>query len=351
MITVFRWNGSSQTGSVVAAGELPATASAIADEDVYWIDLANPTEEEERRVFEEFLPIHPLTLEDITRPRRLPEEGAHLPKVEEFPNYLFAIVNPLSTALVKAFAKPVANHTADEEHVYGLQTKHRPQLSAVLTRHVVITHHVASLECIDEVSAHLAKHGEKVRRGPDYLFHLILDAMVDDYAAVVDRISKALDGLERGVFRDPVPQQLARMLRLKRIVSKLRKTLILEREVLARLMRGEFEHVNEQEVVYYRNVYDHLVRYTELIESAREMASDLMQTHLAAASNRLNNVMKFLTTISTIILPMTLIAGIFGMNFERMPVLKWTWGYPMSLALMACSGVGAYLLFRWRGWL
>jgi magnesium transporter len=99
-------------------------------------------------------------------------------------------------------------------------------------------------------------------------------------------------------------------------------------------------------------VYDHLVRYTELIESAREMVSDLMQTHLAAASNRLNRVMKYLTTISTIVLPMSLIAGIYGMNFRKnMPELDWEWGYPFALGLMACTGVGSYLLFRSRGWL
>ena len=141
------------------------------------------------------------------------------------------------------------------------------------------------------------------------------------------------------------------MLRLKRLVVRMRKTLILEREVLARLMRGEFELVEEREIVYYRNVYDHLVRYTELIESAREMISDLMQTHLAAASNRLNRVVKHFTMISTVILPMSLIAGIYGMNFKKMPELDWQWGYPMAIGLMVLTGLSSFALFRWRGWI
>lgn len=355
MITVFRWDCTNGTGGIVPVDQLPPSAEDIAGEDVVWIDLADPTPEEESRILADFFRVHSLTLEDMTRPKRLPEEGSHLSKVEEFPEYLFAIVNPLPAALTAVSSRPAVPAVQSEpggEPAHGLRMKGRPQLSAVLTRHVLITHHVQRLDCVDEVVQSLGRHGEKVRRGPDYLYHLILDAMVDDYAPVVDRVSSQLDGLERSVFRDPSPKQLAHLLRLKRLVSRLRKTLILEREVLARLTRGEFELVNEREIAYYRNVYDHLVRYTELIESAREMVSDLMQTHLAAASNRLNRVMKYLTTISTIVLPMSLIAGIYGMNFRKnMPELDWEWGYPFALGLMAITGIGSYVLFRTRGWL
>jgi magnesium transporter len=131
----------------------------------------------------------------------------------------------------------------------------------------------------------------------------------------------------------------------------LRKTLLMEREVLARLVRREFKLVSETEVAYYRNVYDHLVRYTELIEGAREMVSDLLQTHLAAQSNRLNEVMKVLTMISVTILPLTLIAGIYGMNFEAIPGLKEDWGFPVSLGLMAFAAVAAIGYFRYKRWL
>lgn len=349
MITAFRWNCETNAGGPLPAADLPATAAGVTGDDVLWIDLADPTPEEERRVLEQFFPVHALTLEDMTFPRRNPTEGSHLPKVEEFPDYLFAVVSPLPAGLAKQFSP---GEKKPDDPSPGLSLKIRPQLSAVLTHKLLITHHTQSLDCITEVAAHVGRHCETIRRGPDYLFHLILDAMVDEYAAVADRVTALLDGLERGVFKDPSPRQLARMLKLKRLISRLRKTLILEREVLARLMRGEFELVNEREIAYYRNVYDHLVRYTELIESAREMVSDLMQTHLAAASNRLNRIMKFLTTISTIVLPMSLIAGIYGMNFRKnMPELDWEYGYPFALGLMALTGIGSFLLFRWRGWL
>jgi magnesium transporter len=345
MISPHRWNAATHTYEAVPAYALPETARDMPPEDMLWIDLTDPTPEEEARVFERFFPVHSLTLGDITKPRREPEQGAHLPKVEEFSDYLFMVVNPLPEGLA---GRPVAGSKPPR-----LRLKDRPQLSGILARNVLITHHYARMACVEAVSGYVARHGECARRGPDYVFHLILDAVVDEYAPVVERVADRLDRLETTVFRDPSPESLARLLRLKRLVSGLRKTLILEREVLARLTRGEFELVDDREIAYYRNVYDHLVRYTELIESAREMVSDLMESHLAAASNRLNQVMKLLTMISTVILPMTLIAGVYGMNFEEsaVPGYHTDWGFQFALGLMAVVGACAYALFRWRRWL
>ncbi|MFL5329501.1 MAG: magnesium/cobalt transporter CorA [Gemmataceae bacterium] len=355
MIQIHRFGNVTHQCEHLAVDQLPASVSDLADDDVIWIDLHEPTAEEEQRVFEQFFKIHTLTLEDITKPRREKEQGAHLPKVEEFPNYLFVIVNPLPKELTDAQTKPVteipAQHRTIVSWVRSLR-RTRPQLSAILSRNVLITHHYQPLACTAEIDAYVHRHGDCVGRGPDYVFHLILDAMVDEYAPVVERVADRLDRLESRIFRDPSPKILYRILRLKRLVTSLRKTLILEREVLARLTRGEFSLVEERERVYYRNVFDHLVRYTELIESAREMVTDLMEAHLSATSNRLNAIMKVLAMISTIILPMTLIAGIYGMNFETgfWPDLKNPWGFPISIALMGLTGLIAYLWFRWKKW-
>jgi magnesium transporter len=157
--------------------------------------------------------------------------------------------------------------------------------------------------------------------------------------------------MEAKIVEKPRPVLYRRLQRLKRQIILLRKTLIYEREILVRLSRGEFELIDEREAVYYRNVYDHLVRFTELIESSREMVSDLMQAYLASISNRLNEVMKVLAMISTVVLPMTLIAGIYGMNFDYMPELGWTWGYPFSLFLMLLTAAAALCFFKWKKWL
>lgn len=314
-----------------------------------WIDLSEATADEEERVFGALVPVHPLSLEDVTRMRREPESGAHFPKVEEFPDYLFVIVNPLPPGL-----GAIAGRHADAPKVSAgkLFRRHRPQLSAVVTNHLLVTHSYAKLACVEATHQYLARHGSSAGRGPDYIFHILLDAMVDEYAPVVEWVAGQLDRLETRVFTHPTRHLISRILKLKRVVTAMRKTLIIEREVLSRLIRGEFELVDEREIAYYRNVYDHLVRYTELIETAREMVSDLGETHLAAVSNRLNEVMKALATISVIGVVCSVIAGTYGMNFEEnvWPDFKSGWGFPFAIGLMAVSSVLAFLFFKWRKW-
>lgn len=347
MIHVSRWS----EGKPAAANPADlALAADLAPEEVVWVDLENPTPEEEEWAFRTFLPVHPLTVEDATKPRREPDQGAHLPKVEEYADYLFAVVNPLPAWAVRptpAEEPPAEIEPNGKPH---LSRVGRPQLSAVLTRRVLITHHYDKLGCVDAIRGYVARHADCGGRGPDYLFHLILDDMVDEYAPVVERIADRLDRLEGRLFVNPTPELIHRLLHVKRRVAALRKTLILEREVLARLTRGEFALVDEREVAYYRNVYDHLVRYAELIENAREMVGDLMQAHLSATSNRLNEIMKVLTTISVIGLICTFIAGVYGMNFEYMPEIHWRFGYPFALGLMVAASATAFAIFRWKKW-
>lgn len=354
MIRIVRWDPVENQTAEIGRGELPPKRREIHPEMVVWVDLEDPTPEEEDWAFKQFLPVHPLTLEDVTKLRREPHLGPHLPKVEEFAEYLFVIVNPLPAELCEPRPSPTESPNTmppDRPPAARLFKTARPQLSATLDHNVLITHHYTAMGCIGDGLAFLTRHSDLLRRGPDYVFHLILDGIVDEYAPVVERYAGLLDRLEEQIFRRPNREVLARLLRMKRQVSYLRKTLILEREVLARLTRGEFDLVDVREIVYYRNVYDHLVRYTELVEAAREMVSDLMQSHLAATSNRLNEVMKVLTMISTVVLPMTLIAGIYGMNFKHLPEIEWDFGYPFALGLMLMTGIGSFLLFKWKSWI
>lgn len=333
MISLYRWQPGQTHGTWVDLPDLPADGCRPPAGEVWWLDLDDPSEEEEDLVFRKFLPVHPLTLEDMTRSRREPDGPPHFPKAEEFPDYLFVIANALRPGPA---SDPACATT---------------QLSAVLTRQVLVTHHYTPIPAVTEVKQFCFRHAEQAGRGPDYLFHLVLDGLVDDYAPEVDRLTERLDEIEETIFRAAAEPLITEMVHLKRRVVALRKLLILMREVLARLTRGEFELVDEREIAYYRNVFDHLVRYTELIEGAREMVSDLMQTHLAAVSNRLNGIMKVLAMISTVGLVCTIVTGWYGMNFKQMPELEWAWGPLFAFGLMAGCVAMALAAFRWMKWM
>ena len=333
MIRVYLFDrrvGVGQWGGLELLTGLPAKSG----DHVVWVDAQDPTTEEHEILFTRWLPVHALSLEDIIRPVRMPEQSPHLPKVEEFPDYLFVITNPVLPGEV---GEPGPLEVA--------------QLSAVLTRNVLVTVHYGALPGIEEVLSQLHRHAELAQRGPDYLYHLVLDATVDAYVPLVETIENRLDEIEQTLFHSHACVVLDQLLAWKRTIVSLRKTVLHEREVLHRLIRGEFSFIEQREVAYYRDVSDHLFRFAEMLETSREMVSDLLQNHLAHASHRLNEVMKVLTAVSTIILPMTLISGIYGMNFQEMPELHWSMGYPMAILLMLMAGSVTYWFYRKRGWL
>lgn len=319
----------------------PAVMSNAADlqstSDPWWIDLQAANDVEIAFVFGTLLPVHSLTLEDITRQRRDPQGRPHLPKVEEFDDHLFVVVNPLLSS----------DWPVDDDNA-AMTT----QLAAVLTTTRLVTFREGPVPAVDDLHHYLDRHAAQSQRGPDYLFHIILDSMVDEYVPLLDAMAERLDDLEEEVFHAKQNKAtLPKLLHLKRRLSIVRKTLTYEREVLARMCRGDFDLISEHEAVYYRNVYDHLVRFSELTESSRDMVVDLLQMLQAVVSNRLNEIMKALTMVSTIVLPMTVIAGIYGMNFENLPEVKWRFGYYWALALMALAGLAPLAWFRWKRWL
>lgn len=344
MITLYCWNDAQKAGLLLSPELLRSNRDELrASPDVYWIDLDNPTPEEERLVFEEFFCVHRLTRDEIGS---RPDPGVYpsFPRAEAYADYLFVVANPLAHSFRQRLDAAGKAIDASDDHVVT-------QLNAVLTGRLLITHHRQPLEAINTLRGFLSRHEEQAGRGPDYLFHLVLDAMVDEFAPVLDRLSATLEEIEGEIFDKPRPVQIQRLVALKRLVILLRKTLVYEREVLVRMSRGDFALIEAREIAYYRFVYDHVVRFTELIESAREMISDLMQLHLSVTSNKMNEIMKVLTMISTTVLPMALVTGVYGMNFETMPEIKWELGYPMALGLMALAGLGSLAFFVWRKWI
>jgi magnesium transporter len=306
-------------------------------EGLLWVDLEDPNEAEEETVLLSLFDFHPLAVEDCGHGR---EEEGHLPKVEDFGEYLFVIVNPVESV-------PPPNGTRSS---FKLTLK-TSQLSAFLSKRALVTHHYKPLRSISYASQLISKNPQSLGRGPDYLFHIIIDDIVDNYTPILDRLDEVVDSMEDEVFRQPSQRTMARILHLKKDIITVRRIAFYQREMLSRLSRGEFPLITSDEMIYYRNVYDHLVRMTDLADSYRDSVSGLLDAYLSVTSNNLNAVMKVLTIISTVFLPLSVITGFFGMNFQYIPWSSWEYGMLAILMIMVVVSVGMLWVFKRRKWL
>jgi magnesium transporter len=307
------------------------------NEGMLWIDLENPLEAEEETLLVSLLDFHPLAIEDCQKGR---EEEGHLPKVEDFADYLFVIFNPVEST----------NHTE------GMRTAHKvqittSQLSAFLSKRVLVTHHYKPLRSIAYAMQLCAKNVQTLGRGPDFLFHIIIDDIVDNYTPILDVLDDTIDAMEEEVFRSPSQRTMVRIMQLKKDIMTIRRIALYQREMLNRLSRGEFSIITHDEMIYYRNVYDHLVRMTDLADSYRDVVSGLLDAYLSVTSNNLNRVMKVLTIISTIFLPLSFITGFFGMNFKFLPGAEWEYGVGAATMFMLVVGLGMLWVFKRNKWM
>ena len=194
------------------------------------------------------------------------------------------------------------------------------------------------------------------RSGPDYLAYALIDAMIDEFFPVLEHFGERIEALEDALVETPAPEVLRSIHAVKRELLSLRRAAWPQRDLLNALLREDSELIRPETKVFLRDPYDHVVQAMDMIETFRELSSGMIDVYLSSLSNRMNEVMKVLTVISTIFIPLTFIAGIYGMNFDtevspwNMPELEWYYGYPLSLALMAAVAAGLVLFFRRRGW-
>jgi len=302
-----------------------------------WVDMENPTDADEETLLLSVFDFHSLTIEDC---RKGNDSEGHHPKVEDFGDHLFVIFNPVEGLMA----------ADDGESMFRMEIT-TSQLSAYLTAHVLVTHHYTPLRSIANATQLLIKNPMTLGRGPDYLFHFIIDDIVDNYTPILDRLDDAIDTMEDEVFQSPGQISMVRILHLKRNIITIRRVAVYQREMLSRLSRGEFELINRDEMIYYRNVYDHLVRMTDMADSYRDMVTSLLDAYLSVTSNRMNQVMKVLTIISTIFLPLGVITGFFGMNFTHLPIANWEYGVAITTAFMGVVAGGMLWVFKRNKWI
>lgn len=313
-----------------------------APDTMYWVDLDDPSTEEEELVLRKTMHFHDLAILDCRRERLEPSRGDHLPKVEDYGHYLFSIVNPVHMG------------TENRDAIPQIVTR---QLNVFLGENFIVTHHYEKNEAITQVASSCSRNTLLLKRGPDFIYHLILDAMVDKLSPILDTFDGIIERLEDDIFQRHTSTILPRILGMKRQVFQLRRITTYQREMVYRLSRGEFSLITQEEIAYYRNVYDHLVRASELAESYRDILTGLLDAYLSMTSNRLNETMKVLAIISTFFLPLTFIAGVYGMNFDpdtspfNMPELRWFLGYPFAWALMIAVALFMFIYFKRKKWL
>ena len=309
--------------------DLPAL---LADEtNVVWVDLRGETEEEAieaREVMLNAFGFHRLTIEDCLVTRRQP-------KIEGFPNYFYFIVHGI---------KP--NETSATNFV----TK---ELDGYLGPNYVVTFHVQRFRSIKAVKQKIRTSTFICERGAAYLLHNILDELVDLYMPIVEDFDKSINTLEERVFdmKQGTNAILGEIMDLRRSVARLKRISSRQLEVLYRMSHGEFQQIPSSVLTFYRDVHDHLQRISDLAEGYRDLVSGLFEIHFAVVGIRTNDVMKTLAVLSAILLPLSLIAGIYGMNFDNIPELHTPYGYWLTLVGMAVLTIILLLYFWRKGWI
>jgi magnesium transporter len=322
-ISVYR-QGAEKVETGFTADQLPELLKE--DTTVIWIDMHEPTEVEDQILLDVFH-FHPLTIEDCRATR-------NSPKVEEFPSYLYFVVHG-----VRADTSP--------DHFNTIE------LDGFLGKNYVITYHHEKFRSIDNVQQLLQTSPTACQRGSAFLLYQILDQIVDYYSPVLDDFDERIDRLEDDIFTldRPTKTILEEIMDLKRGVLRLRRISAKQKEVILRMSRGEFPLIETNILPFFRDIHDHIGRVTDLAENYRDLISGAMEAYLSVVSNRMNEIMKVLTIFSAIMLPLTFIAGVYGMNFEHMPELQTTYGYFVVWGIMIFVAVGMLGLFWMRGWI
>jgi magnesium transporter len=292
---------------------------------VSWINLNGIHDVSLVRALGEALDIHALALEDILNTQ-------HQPKFEEFENNLLIILKMLKFNPEKL--------SVEKEH-----------LCLVVGEHYVLSFQEEEGDVFDGVRKRLEKKSGRIRtRGPDYIAYALIDSVVDSYYFILEAMGDQITILEEQLVDNPNRETLAKVHHFRNETLMLRKMVWPVREMLGSLLREDVPLIKESTIPYLRDLYDHALQVLENIETMRETLSSLHDLYLSSISHRMNEVMKILTVMATIFIPLTFIAGIYGMNFENMPELKWEWGYPVVwLVMLGCLG-GMLLFFKKKDW-
>ncbi len=270
--------------------------------------------------------LHSLLLEDIVN-------TGQRPKTEDFEDYIFVVLKML-------YYDEKDNEIKAE------------QVSIIFGSNFVISFQESERDVFNPIRERIRNGKGRIRKmGTDYLGYSLMDAIVDNYFIILEKLGEKIDDTEEELFANPTPETLQEIHKSKKEMMFLRKSVWPSREVVSVLERGESSLIRESTGIYFRDVYDHTIQIIDTIETFRDMLSGMLDIYLSSVSNKMNEVMKVLTIIATIFIPLTFIAGIYGMNFRYMLEVGWRWGYFAVLCVMLIIGIGMVIHFRKKKWL
>ncbi len=313
---------------------LSRLSEALADtEGTLWLDIENRQSEmaEVDLLFRDTFGFHPLAIDDAL-------QESNVPKVDDWEQYLYVVFQAVSF---------VPEGLSLELH----------ELDAFLGMNYLVTYHTEPMKLVDAVRVLIERDGgSRLKLGADHILYYLLDHAVADYMPAIEHLDELIDQAQEEVLENPTPRTLQRILGVKRASLQLHRVLLPQREVLNRLARDDYDQVDERDQVYFRDIYDHLVRLHDVLETLRDLIGGALDTYLSAISNRTNEVMKALTIVTVLFLPLNFMVGFFGMNFFGDNIhlnglkVSHAWTFAAIVAAMVCGSWGMWIWARWRGW-
>ncbi|MGD9145810.1 MAG: magnesium/cobalt transporter CorA [Anaerolineae bacterium] len=308
-----------------------AFAEVLREPDgLLWVDFDGESPEVCEPILRQAFGFHPLAVDDAL-------QESHVPKIDDWDTYLYVVLHGV---------------TLDGAEQVALDTL---ELDIFLGTNYLVTHRTRHMTAVDRLWTACQRDERHLKKGATYLLYALADELVADYMPVVERFDEAIDQVEDQIFSTPTPSLLEQIFALKRALVHLRRIIAPQREVLNKLGRGDYATIHAEDRVYFRDVYDHLVRLHDITESLRELVSGALDTYLSVVSNRMNDVMRTLTVITTLFMPMSFLAGFFGMNFFQatIPFEAWTGrlAFGLMIVAMLLLPLSMFLWIRQRAWM
>jgi magnesium transporter len=321
-MTLLYYKGDNQIIKKLSNEEMKAVVQS--EKGLLWLDLVSPGKEE-MDILENVFELHPLTLEDcintITRP-----------KIDQFEKYMFIVMHAAAT-------------TPRAQRVRTIE------LNICLGKNFIITIHQEPIKGVGTAIERTQKNPSMMSKGSDTLLHLVVDSLVDNYLPVLDVMDYKISNIETQVLKNPTQKTLNDIFAVKKDILYLRRFIGPQRDTVNFLSKENFQFIDPKRRVYFRDVYDNMIFINDSIDTYRDVINGAFDAYLSTISNRTNDIMKVLTIIATIMMPLTLITGIYGMNFTNMPFLTWEGGFYSIFALMILIGIGMLIYFKRKEWI